>query len=342
MIQHYHSRLQQAVDARNKSLRCLLRVQRTGDIPDPDVPNEYVTYWKELLITREPEPSGPGTYFFGTTTENGDVTAGLGRYQKIPNIKALPKGWKNFNKHELARIAADILTEDFTGKSRFLSVIREVMNDRNMIDRAISSLGLADQPERAHLGLRMPTLPSVDRTAKNYTEQLINMITSAHDKLRIAVNARNSAMYKLDQLQLALDSTSHPDRTNPYVTEWEKHHPHVRTTPASDPDATLGYSRSGDGPVQPPKKHSLDIDVSRSTRRRTSSGKPVKGVVNNPGSPKALMALESSPVHHGGSEHNSHLPTTQSTTFPTLPKQHNPSSPLEDIDWDAFIHKEEW
>ncbi|KAG6820001.1 hypothetical protein H0H93_006620 [Arthromyces matolae] len=362
MITDSHHNLKSAVQRRNSDLKRLLHVGHTRNIPDPHTPNDYVTYWKENK-SRLSKASGPGSYFFGTTASDGDVTAGLGLYQRIPNIKPLPKGWKKFKVDELTRIEREISAEISPGKSRFSYIIRKVLNDTNMIDRAIRSL----KQNRSVLKvsaierpLAVPELPSVDSTAKDFEEQLIAMIASAHNQLRIAVNTRNHVlMSKLDKLHLPLDRTSHSDLTNPYVTEWRKRHHHVPTTPASEFDTTFRESSSGDGPVQPPtsKKHSLDTvatDVSRSKQPRTSSGQRgnhnsmaniepelltvgFTGVVDNPGSPGAVT-LGSSPGHpDGGPEHNSHLTTTQSTTFPTSPSQHTPSSPEDTLDWGAFI-----
>ncbi|KAG6820000.1 hypothetical protein H0H93_006619 [Arthromyces matolae] len=350
MIKDSDQELRQAVSHRNTALTKLLNIEHTRNIPDPHMPNEYVTYWKHP----ETWTMGSRTYFFGTT-EYGDVTAKLGCYEKIPNIKKLPNGWRHFKPEELGRIAAGILAEDSSGTSRFSSIITKMMNDRNLINRAISSIqGFGRKPTR--MGSISPELPSVDSTAENHTEQLIALISSAHHKLQDVVNDRNTRMTKLDALQFPLGSHRNADRTNPYVTEWEKRHRHVQTTPPSEPYATPGDSRSGDGTVQSAtsRKTSLDAvaEVSSPKRPRTSSKKhntittgnidpalftvgPVR-VVDNPGSPNQVK-LGSAPGHPGGPEHNPHLPAMQSDTFPTSSSQHTPSSPEDTVDWGAFI-----
>ncbi|KAG6817474.1 hypothetical protein H0H93_007209, partial [Arthromyces matolae] len=143
-IKACNKKLQDVVRRRNKALISLRDVRGfNGNIPDPDPPNVYVAFWKESHIQPSAKPSiasEPGTYSFGKSINGEDITRTIGLPQQMPHIAPLPKDWQHFDDIELNRIATEMAAEDKCGESKSFNIIRRVMNDRNKISRAISSL----------------------------------------------------------------------------------------------------------------------------------------------------------------------------------------------------------
>ncbi|KAG6834774.1 hypothetical protein H0H93_007513, partial [Arthromyces matolae] len=143
-IKACNKKLQDVVRRRNKALKSLRDIQGfNGNIPDPDPPNVYVAFWKRGHIQPTAKPlisPEPGTYSFGKSQNGEDITRTIGLPQQMPRIAPLPKDWQHFDDNELIRIAKEMAAEDESGELNSYNIIRRVMDDRNKIFRAISSL----------------------------------------------------------------------------------------------------------------------------------------------------------------------------------------------------------
>ncbi|KAG6826025.1 hypothetical protein H0H93_016883, partial [Arthromyces matolae] len=108
MIQMSNVRLRQIVDGRNKDLRILSQVPLSGNIPDPEYPNMYVTYWKNNQID---------VYVFGKTPDGSDLTREVGLPKAMMGVGNFPPVLKKFDTEALSSIATDMLATDHSGGS---------------------------------------------------------------------------------------------------------------------------------------------------------------------------------------------------------------------------------
>ncbi|KAG6848576.1 hypothetical protein H0H93_015770, partial [Arthromyces matolae] len=157
IIKLSHQRLRKAMNNRNTLLTILSNVPHSNDIPNPNTPNVYVSYWREnKIIPTTPRLSDPNyIYSFSKSRDGKNVTQGIGCREAIINIDSLPPGLDRFEAPDLAHIAMDISDKAF--------IVRAVWNDRMRIQDAIKSLRkepIKPRSQRTLKGLDLSALES--------------------------------------------------------------------------------------------------------------------------------------------------------------------------------------
>ncbi|KAG6833715.1 hypothetical protein H0H93_012317, partial [Arthromyces matolae] len=90
MIQNARNQLQKKVVTRNHYLRVLSKIPLSRNIPDPDVPNVYVNYWRSGEIKLSPEAKSQGS------KPDGDRASGSGGISNVlPSTNKRP--WDAFD-----------------------------------------------------------------------------------------------------------------------------------------------------------------------------------------------------------------------------------------------------
>ncbi|KAG6818401.1 hypothetical protein H0H93_005243, partial [Arthromyces matolae] len=148
MIKDSDKKLRRAVLNRNSWLINLARVPHSGNIPNPDRPNIYVTYWEKNQFkfspTRPAKKRLPelhhGTLAFWETYYGTSVTLGIGLPTKMPNVANLPSDLAEFSTEDLTHIALDIFAPDQSGESQYSVIMGRVLHDTNRIFQAITFL----------------------------------------------------------------------------------------------------------------------------------------------------------------------------------------------------------
>ncbi|KAG6818702.1 hypothetical protein H0H93_002663 [Arthromyces matolae] len=293
-IKASHKKLESVVRHRNYKLISLRDVQGfNGNIPDSDPPNVYVAFWKKSHVQPSAKPSiasEPGTYSFGKSKNGEDITRTIGLPQQMPQIAPLPKDWQHFDDIELIRIATEMAAEDESGESNSYNIIRRVMDDRNKISRAISSLKRNRTSWHATLlrPVSVPQLPDRGLSAEDHRKQLLNMIQRTHKKLANTVMDRNGQLRTLDALQVSHIIAHNLNPINEYVGYWIESHKQPSTR-ALVPGAVGDTSRAK---KRPQNTHSppQTTEVTRPSKRPTTQS-PSRDSAN-PTSPLGKMFQE--------------------------------------------------
>ncbi|KAG6817555.1 hypothetical protein H0H93_007137, partial [Arthromyces matolae] len=175
IIKLSHQRLQKAMHNRNTLLNILSNIPHSNDIPNPNTPNVYVSYWREnKIISTTPRLSDPNyIYSFSKSRDGKSVTQGIGCREAIINIDSLPPGLDRFKAPELAHIAMDISDKAF--------IVRAVWDDRMRIQDAIKSLKKEPiKPRSQRTKFKGLDLSALKSGISNDRNKLIKMIKTSH------------------------------------------------------------------------------------------------------------------------------------------------------------------
>ncbi|KAG6834509.1 hypothetical protein H0H93_009239, partial [Arthromyces matolae] len=270
MIATARRSFQLAIKERNEPLSTLAKIKHFRDFPKPHTTNVYVIFWMKNQIQVRP-PSKPlpeGKYSCGN-----DIIMQIGLPQPFTNAP-LPKGWEKFDNTKLIHMAKEI-------SSKFPTVRRKVMDDRNRISQAINALqhnSKAVVRSTQGLPLEIYDLPGNSNSGEDYRKQLINMIEQSWKDLNGRVKERNSAFRSLDGLRVSLDNVGNADPTNIYVAYWKESHG-LPANPVSATNPTARESSSGASNAQPTPNRKRPAQpgvagVSSSKRLTTPSTQP--------------------------------------------------------------------
>ncbi|KAG6808502.1 hypothetical protein H0H93_016845, partial [Arthromyces matolae] len=209
----------------------------------------------------------------------------------MPNVAPLPRGWRDFDVGELNRIATDIAAEVQSGKSKFCIIIRQIMDDRNAITQAISSIR-DNRPTKIRskeipTPLTVPELPKKGTSAEEYREGLIDMIWAFHGQFRTVVYRRNQALRALENLDVPPNDVDNADPSNIYVTYWKtkRCNGQLPIQPLSGPNPACGSSSTGQG------------NERTSTKKRPADASNPKATGGVP-TPKRPMQSSDKPAQH--------------------------------------------
>ncbi|KAG6847407.1 hypothetical protein H0H93_008290 [Arthromyces matolae] len=206
----------------DNDLNELCVVGRESDNPSPGAhPAPNIFHSVSALAKRaDPNPShnqpAGVEYSFGTR-RGKDVTLAAFLPQKMDNLDGLPKDLDILDVNKLLEIAKDISQTNQSGKSKSFTMIRKVLDDRNVIEREIKFLKHNRRIEGGrYSSLQVPKLPLRGTDNEKFRKELISMIRNSHNQLRVAVNARNTSFFKWRRLQISpLKNAHNPDLTVP-------------------------------------------------------------------------------------------------------------------------------
>ncbi|KAG6819284.1 hypothetical protein H0H93_013437 [Arthromyces matolae] len=289
MIAKSCHRINVAIHERNTSLKRLSEIKHSRNITNPHPPNVYVTFWMENQIqlphTAEANHLPVSKYLFGKNCRGGDITKEIGLPEPMANVAPLPEGWTEFKPEELIDMAKEI-------SKWFPSIRWKVMDDTNAIIQAISALRHNASIQKITCSLKTYELPKKDNFAGPSRKQLINMIDQSWRDLHRKVWDRNSALKRLDELQVSLDDVGNAEPTNIYVAYWKEIH-RLPAKPISGTNPTARESSSGASNPTPNKRAASAFDA-HSKRLREPSRQPVKSNDNISADPDSDTTLTDS------------------------------------------------